>query len=182
MTRFTGCVALCLIAGLAPPGAVAATTADNLPDAVAKLISADRECIDRDASHLMASRTLARLDENNTLYLLPCFTGAYNVVYRVYVFDARYPDELRESVFAGYSDENGWYGKRELINATFDAGTKTLTAFEKGRGLGDCGSVPAYRWNVYDWRMIEYRHWGKCDGSRMPEQWFVIYRHTKTAR
>ncbi len=116
---------------------------------------------------------------HQTLYLLPCFTGAYNTVYRVYVFDKRYPDELKRSVFAGFSDESGWYGQDQLINAHYDAKTKILSAFEKGRGLGDCGAIPEYTWIEYGWRMMSYRYWGKCDGTHMPEDWPVIYRFNK---
>ena len=148
----------------------------ELPPPVAKLLAADAECIDRHANPIMDARETAQLSENHRLYLVPCFTGAYNVVYRIYVFDRRYPNEAKLSVFAAFSDQMGWYGKIQLINAEYDPKTQTLTAFEKGRGLGDCGSVPTYRWNEYDWRMISYRYWGKCDGSRMPGDWPVIYR------
>lgn len=168
--------AIALLFGIALSGTAAGAAEPVVPDTVDRLMRADRECIDYDASHMRNARETAQLTANHTLYLLPCYTGAYNVIYRVYVVDKRYPDELRRSLFAGFSDENGWYGKDSLINASFDPATRTLTAFEKGRGLGDCGSEPVYRWNEYDWRMIEYRHWGKCDGSRMPEKWPVIYR------
>jgi len=154
------------------PGPSAAT---DLPDRVRKAIASDPECRDYDANHLRSARQVAQLSENHTLYLLPCFTGAYNIIYRVYVVDKRYPEEVRPSLFATYADEMGWYGQNQLINAEFDPKTETLTAFEKGRGLGDCGSIPTYRWNEYGWRMIEYRYWGKCDGSRMPGDWPVIF-------
>ncbi len=88
-------------------------------------------------------------------------------------------DELKRSVFAGFSDESGWYGQDQLINAHYDAKTKILSAFEKGRGLGDCGAIPEYTWNEYGWRMMSYRYWGKCDGTHMPEDWPVIYRFNK---
>lgn len=167
-------IAAAIGAAAVAPGAMAQT---DIPEAVAKLIRADKECRDYDTDFLKKARETAPLTENHTLYLLPCFAGAYNVVYRVYVLDKRYPNEVRPSFFAGYSDEMGWFGQQQLINASYDAKTKTLTAFEKGRGLGDCGSIPTYQWNEYDWRMLEYRHWGPCDGSHMPDKWPVIYRY-----
>ena len=154
----------------------------EIPQAIAAQIRADTECRDFDAEHMKSARQTAQLSDHHTLYLLPCFTGAYNVVYRAYVLDKRYPNEVEPSIFAAFSDEMGWYGQDQLINASFDTITRTLTAFEKGRGLGDCGSVPSYRWNEYGWRMISYRHWGKCDGSRMPDDWPVIYRFKQQAR
>ncbi len=144
---------------------------------VERLHRADRECRDYVAPHLQEARVSDRLDEHRTLYLLPCFAGAYNVVYRVYSFDRRYPDEVKPDTFAAFTDELGWYGKDSLINIDYDAKTKTLTAFEKGRGLGDCGAQPVYRWVDGFWRMLEYRYWGQCDGSRMPEQWPVVFQH-----
>ena len=156
-----------------------AQDSDKLPKTVETAIGADKDCQDYNAVHLRKARVSARLGETQTLFLLPCFTGAYYVVYRVYVFDTRYPRELRPSLFASYSDEMGWSGTDSLINADYDEKTKTLTAFEKGRGLGDCGSIPTYQWAEYGWRMTEYRYWGKCDGTRMPEKWPVIYRFKK---
>lgn len=159
-----------------------AARAPELPEPVRKVIAGDPECLDYDAKHLKDARQTAQLSEHHTLYLLPCFTGAYNVVYRAYVVDKRYPQDVRPSAFAGYSDDMGWYGQTQLINAHFDEKTRTLTAFEKGRGLGDCGSVPTYTWNEYGWRMVEYRYWGKCDGSRLPEDWPVIFDFRTRAR
>ncbi|MGI9386199.1 MAG: DUF1176 domain-containing protein, partial [Methyloligellaceae bacterium] len=109
---------------------------DVLPNPVEALISADAECSDYKASHLQRARVSAKGGKTQTLYLVPCYTGAYNVIYRVYVLDTRYPDVLRPSFFAGYSDETGWYGTDALINADYDPQTRTLSAFEKGRGLG----------------------------------------------
>ena len=159
---------------------VAAQTPQALPAKIEALLKSDKECSNTDADFMTRARVVAKLGETQTLYLLPCFSGAYNIAYRVYVLDSRYPDSVRPSLFAGYADEYGWYGKDALINAEFDLKTKTLSAFEKGRGLGDCGSIPSYRWAEYNWRMIEYRYWGKCDGSRLPGQWPVIFRAKKS--
>jgi len=153
---------------------------NDIPQQIVDQMNTDKDCRDFNAEHMKSARETAQLNDNHTLYLLPCFTGAYNVVYRVYVFDKRYPNETKHSVFAAFSDEMGWYGQNQLINASFDSITRTLTAFEKGRGLGDCGSIPSYRWNEYGWRMISYRHWGKCDGSRVSDDWPVIYRFKQT--
>lgn len=149
----------------------------EVPDIVSERHLADGECKDYDAEHMKTARVAGKLDAHHTLYLLPCFNGAYNSVYRVWITDSRYPDEVERSLFAGYSDEQGWYGKDILINADYDAATKTLSAFEKSRGLGDCGSVPTYRWHEENWRLMEYRYWGECDGSRQAETWPAIFQH-----
>jgi hypothetical protein len=149
----------------------------EVPDPVASRHTQDEVCKDYDAEHLQSSRVADKLDDHHTLYLLPCYTGAYNVIYRVWITDSRSPDEVERSLFAGYTDEQGWYGTDQLINADYNPETKTLTAFEKGRGLGDCGAVPTYQWHAGNWRMMEYRYWGKCDGSRQAEDWPVVFEH-----
>ena len=172
-----------LLAGLALTSTPAAARQhQTIPEKVEQLHRSDSECRDYDAKHMLDARVVAKLADGKMLYLLPCYTGAYNIIYSVYVFDKRYPDELKRSVFAGFSDDFGWYGKDSLINADFDPKTQTLSAFEKGRGLGDCGSIPSYQWSDYGWRMIEYRYWAKCDGTRMPEDWPVIYRFKKAGQ
>lgn len=147
------------------------------PGAVLTAHLDDGGCKDFEEEHLKDARIADQLEENKTVYLLPCYAGAYNVIYRVYVFDKRYPSEVRRELFAGYSDDLGWYGKDSLINVDYDPKTKTLSAFEKGRGLGDCGSMPTYQWSKFGWRLMELRNWDKCDGSRMPEKWPVVFQH-----
>ena len=137
----------------------------------------DGVCKDFEKEHLKDARIADQLEDNKTVYLLPCYAGAYNVIYRVYVFDKRYPSEVKRELFAGYSDDLGWYGKDSLINADYDPKTKTLSAFEKGRGLGDCGSSPTYQWSKHGWRLMELRSWDKCDGSRQREKWPVVFQH-----
>lgn len=155
----------------------------RVPAFVEKTHVADKECRDYRAKHMLSSREIGRLDENRILYVLPCYTGAYNVVYRIYVHDQRYNDEVKRQIFAGYSDEQGWYGRDTLINVSYNSDTRTLSAFEKGRGLGDCGSAPHFQWiKAGYWRLTEYRYWGECDGSHMPEQWPVVFKHPKTAK
>lgn len=149
----------------------------KVPAAVKMLHLADGECRDFEEEHMVAARVADSLDEHRTFYLLPCYTGAYNVIYRAYVFDKRYPDALKRQLFVGFSEQLGWYGKDTLINAEYDPKTKTLSAFEKGRGLGDCGSLPTYRWQQFAWRLLQFRNWDKCDGSRLPDQWPVVYEH-----
>ena len=147
------------------------------PGAVLTAHLDDGECKDFEKENLKNARSAEPLDENKTVYLLPCYAGAYNVIYRVYVFDKRYPSDVKRELFAGYSDDLGWYGKDSLINADYDPETKTLSALEKGRGLGDCGSRPTYQWSKNGWRLMELRSWDKCDGSRQPEKWPIVFQH-----
>ncbi|MBZ0228054.1 MAG: DUF1176 domain-containing protein, partial [Bauldia sp.] len=114
------------------------------------------------------------------LYIIPCFAGAYNVAYRVYLVRAGNIGKARTLYFANFSQTLGWYGSDTLINASYDPESKTLASFGKGRGLGDCGNAARYRWDGFDFRMIDYRAWDQCDGSRRPDEWPVIYEAGKS--
>lgn len=148
---------------------------DKIPEPLAKMHFSDGECtsIDRQPLSGFGFET-AQVDANNIIYLIPCFVAAYNVVYRVYVGSPGM-EIVRQLLFAEYSDELGWTGAKSLLNISYDAKTKSLHAFAKGRGLGDCGSASQYRWNAYGFKLVEYRYWGKCDGTRLLPDWPVIY-------
>jgi hypothetical protein len=151
----------------------------GLPEPVFRALRVDKQC-DLNQSNQPAFRNSMvrdQLDSNRTLYLLACSSGAYNMVYRIYIYDRRYPDEAAPELFAAYSSSRGWYGKRSLINANYDPKTRTISAFEKGRGLGDCGSLERYKWTADGLRLVSYRYWGRCNGSRMPKDWPEIYRY-----
>lgn len=152
----------------------------KIPSAIGKLHFADGECLPIEKTPLASfGFETALVDKNQKLYLIPCFTGAYNIIYRVYLSSVidNHPTQL---FFASYSDTLGWTGTPDLINITYDAETKSLSSFYKGRGLGDCGSTVLYRWEQYSFKMVEYRYWDKCDGTRQPQDWPVIYPTPKT--
>ncbi len=155
-----------------------------LPEAIAKTHGRDAECDLREQQPDLFAKSMVRgkLDADKVLFMLPCFVGAYNMIFRIYVYDARYPNDVRPEYFASYSDQRGWFGKANLINADYDPESKTITARELGRGLGDCGSLLRYRWTADGLRLITYRYWAKCDGTHMPKDWPVIYEYEKDGR
>lgn len=160
-------------AGGANPAAAA--TPLLLPDKLIAAHFADGTCQPFDEEPLgFIEPERHDLGEGQTLFLVPCSAGAYNMVYRLYVYQQQY-DELRQLAFASYSERFGWGGTIDLINVSFNPQTLGLTSFAKGRGLGDCGSAASYRWQEWDFKLLEYRSWERCDGTRMPEQWPVIY-------
>ena len=147
---------------------------DRIPPAIGRLHFADGECNGANRPPLEGfGFETAQVDKENTLYLIPCFAGAYNIVYRVYLKSVN--DTARQLLFAKYSDKTGWTGSKDLMNISYDAKTGTLAAFSKARGLGDCGSTSRYKWQDHAFKMTEYRYWGKCDGTRLTSDWPVIY-------
>jgi len=158
-------------AALAAP---AARRAPQIPSSLIRRHASGDQC---GAKKLLAEipPITSRLDKDHILYILPCQRSAYNITYRFYlVFQDAFAD-ARSLYFADYSDTHGWSGTDRLFTITWDAKTGALPSFAKARGLGDCGAIANYRWVGYAFKLLEYRHWGKCDGSRPVDKWPVIY-------
>jgi hypothetical protein len=83
------------------------------------------------------------LDDEHRIYVLPCQAGAYNFSSKIYVEAL---GEFQPQYFADYSDDLGWTGTSQLVNVAYDADTKQLSTFAKGRGMGDCGTIGSWVW------------------------------------
>jgi len=107
-----------------------------------------------------------RLDATHSLVLVdhPCGNGAYNFFTSVYVLDeagtARPAHFDVEPGMIGPSDGTG-----ELTNGDWDPKTRQLSSFEKGRGLGDCGTTESYVWNGASFRLLEQDEMDECRAS-----------------
>jgi uncharacterized protein DUF1176 len=65
-----------------------------------------------------------------------------------------------------------------FVNGHLDPATLTLTTFDKGRGLGDCGTFGEWAWDGRDFRLTRYQVMPSCAGIRV-EHWPVLYRATR---
>lgn len=148
--------------GLAPAGVDSVPPA-GIPVELLERMAADPEC---EPMHTLANRydswSDLELAPDRTLYALPCWSGAYNFGWKVFVGGYGSYDAL---AFADYSETLGWSGATSLANVDYDPATKTLTAYYKGRGLGDCGSSGTWQWHEYGFRMLEFRAKEACDGE-----------------
>jgi hypothetical protein len=100
----------------------------------------------------------ARLDANTVLWGVPCGAGAYN--------------------FA-----NGWFTTRPdgtnprrltfpstgepldlLVNASYDPATRVIDSFDKGRGLGDCGTASSWTWTDRGFVLTSSSGMPDCNG------------------
>ncbi len=106
-----------------------------------------------------------RLDASNTLHMIPCWSGAYNFSYAIYIES---PYGVEQAYFASYSDVTGWRGTAALVNAWFDPEDNTLGEFAKGRGLGDCGTSGLWQWQEWGFKLLEYRAQSECEGEPGP--------------
>lgn len=107
------------------------------------------------------------LTEGHILYMVPCFSGAYNFSYQLYVGRAG-SDDFERLLFVDYIDRFGWIGADQLVGAFFNPESLTLSSYYKGRGLGDCGTSGVWRWDEYGFRMVEFAAKSECDGTVDP--------------
>lgn len=104
------------------------------------------------------------LTAGETLLLLACGSGAYNVSFVPFVVRRGGRTEL-----APFDHRPGWWaeeGKPMLVNAAWDEAQGLLTSYSKGRGLGDCGTDSKYAWDGRAFRLVEQAEMDECRGSR----------------
>ncbi|HEX8623452.1 MAG TPA: DUF1176 domain-containing protein [Allosphingosinicella sp.] len=107
---------------------------------------------------------IAALGAGETLLLLACGSGAYNISHVPFIVRRGGRAEL-----AAFDHRPGWWageGKPMLINAAWDTELGLLTSFSKGRGLGDCGTDSKYAWDGRAFRLVEQAEMDECRGSR----------------
>ncbi|HEX8468499.1 MAG TPA: DUF1176 domain-containing protein [Allosphingosinicella sp.] len=106
---------------------------------------------------------IAALSAGETLLLLACGSGAYNVSYVPFIVRRGGRSEI-----ARFDISPGWWddGKPVLVNAGWDAERGLLTAFSKGRGLADCGIGNEFAWDGTRFRLVQQEELYECRGSR----------------
>lgn len=103
------------------------------------------------------------LTAGETLLLLACGSGAYNVSFVPFIVRRGGRAEI-----APFDHRPGWWaeeGKPMLVNAAWDGRRGLLTSLSKGRGLGDCGTSADYAWDGRAFRLVEQAEMGECRGS-----------------
>jgi hypothetical protein len=108
------------------------------------------------------------------LHVSSCFSGPYNFGSLFFVQPL---DDLELLSFADYSEEYGWMGTNQLINAQFDPNSGWLVSFNKGRGIGDCGSAGRWVWRQYAFQLREFSSWDDCDNGRESENWPIVFKY-----
>lgn len=107
------------------------------------------------------------LGASESLLLLACGSGAYNVSYVPFIL--RGGRGAVRAEIAAFDVNPGWWGdegKPILVNAGWDKEKGLLGSFSKARGLGDCGSMAEYAWDGRAFRLVEQADMGECRGSR----------------
>lgn len=114
------------------------------------------------------------LGHGKKLYLLTCETYAYNSLVRGYITNPYSGVEQLLLVDIGANGQ--FFATTNLMGAGLDQESKSIYTFQKGRGIGDCGSSATY---VYDseieqFTLKEYRLKNECDGE-VEAEWPVVF-------
>lgn len=141
-----------------PPRTISAAKA-------AELIGSDSATCD-DATGKVEPRAF-RLDATHSLVLVghPCGNGAYNFFTSVYVLDESGPPRDAQFDIPPGMGETQADGTGDLTNGDWDAKSHRLSSYEKGRGIGDCGSSETFAWDGTRFRLVEQNAMGECRGS-----------------
>lgn len=110
----------------------------------------------------------------NTLYVLGCELYAYNSLERAYLVN--FYGEITNVAIAEVSADRSISASIDLMGAGYDPASLTLGTFQKGRGVGDCGSSATYQYDLRSEKFIllEARIKEVCDGD-IEAQWPVVY-------
>jgi hypothetical protein len=148
-----------------------------LPTDVANLhLALSGNNCEADIADIAPTQTIS-LGDGASLYIVPCFAGAYNIT--SYAYTRTTFEGLKPVIILVYNESsNSIAGSYELTNVDFNPTTFELTTFAKGRGLGDCGQSTV---SVIDMNMgyadivtkqIASKH--ACDGEL--DNWPVIFQ------
>jgi len=103
------------------------------------------------------------VEGERTLVKLQCYGGAYNFGSSWFLLDQR--GALTPLSFPIPNDDGGAMGSStDLVNADFDPNSGRLSSFNKGRGMGDCGSFGEWLWDGNAFQLASYRSMGDCRG------------------
>lgn len=112
--------------------------------------------------------TVDRLSSDRELWGVPCFVGAYNAGYRYFVTGPGGAD-ARPLTFPTSRQP-----AEEVVNGEYDPDARTLTAFNKGRGVGDCGVASVWVWTGDGFALKSENEMRECWGvpsDHWPSTW-----------
>jgi hypothetical protein len=103
------------------------------------------------------------LGEGKQLVPLVCWRAAYNYGFAFLLVEPASPGTARLLKFEHPKARGG--SADTLTNFDYDAETKTLGEYSKGRGLGDCGGIGKWVWTGSDFALDAYWWKDECDGE-----------------
>ncbi|THV17173.1 DUF1176 domain-containing protein [Rhizobium rhizophilum] len=117
----------------------------DFPEAVRGRFTASGECADTEESMLGGNALAHKLGSEQTLYVTPCgMGGAYNFPYAVFLDSYGSVSTLAFPMM----QDGAPSAATVAFNLDYDHEAKTFSAFFKGRGVGDCGTIS-------QWKLVE---------------------------
>lgn len=113
---------------------------------------------------------IARLSPGVILFGELCYLGAYNEIYAFMLADEQ-GGNVRQAQIPNLDGSS----TNLLMNVDFDAETQTLSNFDKGRGIADCGGVNSWIWDGKAFRVSDQSEMPACRGLSA-EEWPVLFR------
>jgi hypothetical protein len=163
---------------VAPPLVVpvAAVSQAGLPaNAPRALVKGDSDCVfDRSDPAVQPDDTIGRLAKGVVLWGVECQPGAYNEVTQFFLGDehAAHAHMLTLPEPPGIGEDPE--AKGLLINAGYDAPGQTLSSFDKGRGIGDCGASTSWVWDGKAFVLAQQNMMPACRGV-VADDWPATY-------
>jgi hypothetical protein len=148
-----------------------------LPASIARDFAEGADCAFFDpASFRFRGGFSAPVGSGLTIYGLPCSEGgAYN---QSYAFYAGSGESYSRLVFPAFG-EKGPVSETTAWNVSWNHAERTLEAFFKGRGIGDCGGFTRWRFddNGPRFELVEQRVKDDCDGDAAggPQNWPLVW-------
>ena len=109
-------------------------------------------------------QSVTDLDSKHKLVELGCLRAAYNFTSIFFIVADGDVSSARRVKF------NIWDGRKftsttMLTNASYDSKDRVLRSFDKGRGIGDCGSVSEWSWEGETFMLKAHWRQDRCDGK-----------------
>lgn len=149
------------IVALAPNGTAATPTPAQLAT-MRRTAQCDTEAL---AAGTLGEPEAHALGGGKTLVLVPCSSGAYNLLSTMFVLDATGVTPVRADAPVGFAETGADQSTAipTVVNGDWKDGV--LTSFAKGRGIGDCGVIQSLVWDGARLRLSEQRAMGECRGN-----------------
>ena len=175
---FLGCFAL--VSSLQTASAKIIESTNAIPVEILNMHIAQCPEFKRDGADMMIMEVyeLPKLEYSSTtseFYLLGCNNYAYNFMGKGYIYSPIYKTVTLVSV-ADIAGDGSISATSDLMGFEYVPATLTLSTFQKGRGMGDCGSASSYLYNpnLEKFTLLEARVKDQCDGKNT--EWPVVYK------
>jgi hypothetical protein len=123
--------------------------------------------------------TIHQIENDKYIIQLICDTFAYSTHSRLYYYDATNNSSTALTV-PEYDLSTGIVVDLDILwgsDFTLDSTIQTFTNYQKGQGIGDCGSLNTYQFINGRFVLMEarYRSCDAADEPVLPSEWPVIY-------